>query len=118
MQTRRASSSISRLRILRCLRAGPGDASRRRRICGLAAGPQVTARGGTDRGGQHHGASPSPCSPDFNPVENASPHRKALLRKAAERTVAGLPAAIGRLDDPITPVECANMFADAGYDAT
>ena len=31
-----------------------------------------------------------PYSPDFNPIENAFAKLKALLRKAAERTVAGL----------------------------
>src|SRR3954463_6549229 len=38
-----------------------------------------------------------PCSPDFNPIENAFAKLKALLRKAAERTVEGLWTAIGRL---------------------
>ena len=42
---------------------------------------------------------------------------KALLRKAAERTVEGLWAAIGRLIDVFMPDECANYFAAAGYDA-
>jgi transposase len=58
-----------------------------------------------------------PYSPDFNPIENAFAKLKALLRKAAERTVEGLWAAIGRLVDLITPTECANMFRAAGYDA-
>jgi transposase len=59
-----------------------------------------------------------PYSPDFNPIENAFAKLKALLRKAAERTVAGLWAAIGRLLDVFTPAECRNYFAAAGYDAT
>ena len=42
---------------------------------------------------------------------------KALLRKAAERTVEGLWAAIGRFVEAFTPQECANFFAAAGYDA-
>jgi hypothetical protein len=42
---------------------------------------------------------------------------KALLRKAAERTVDGLWSAIGRLVDIFTPQECANYFSAAGYDA-
>jgi hypothetical protein len=42
---------------------------------------------------------------------------KALLRKAAERTVDGLWAAIGRLVDVFTPSECASYFAAAEYDA-
>ena len=49
-----------------------------------------------------------PYSPDFNPIENAFAKLKALLRKAAERTVDGLWAAIGRLVDTFTPNECAN----------
>jgi len=59
-----------------------------------------------------------PYSPDFNPIENAFAKLKALLRKAAERTVTGLWNAIGRLTDAFTPDECANYFAAAGYDAT
>jgi transposase len=56
-----------------------------------------------------------PYSPDFNPIENAFAKLKALLRKAAERTVAGLWATIGTLIDLFTPTECANYFAAAGY---
>jgi transposase len=54
-----------------------------------------------------------PYSPDFNPIENAFAKLKALLRKAAERTVDGLSATI--LIDLFTPTECANDFAAAGY---
>jgi transposase len=57
-------------------------------------------------------------SPDFNPIENVFAKLKALLRQAAERTVDGLWAAIGLLIDRVTPRECANCFAAAGYDAT
>jgi transposase len=59
-----------------------------------------------------------PYSPDFNPIENAFAKLKALLRKAAERTIGGLWTAIGRLLDSFTPRECANYFAAAGYDAS
>lgn len=41
---------------------------------------------------------------------------KALLRKAAERTVEGLWSAIGRIVTTFTSQECANYFAAAGYD--
>ena len=44
-----------------------------------------------------------PYSPDFNPIENAFAKLKAHLRKAAERTVNGLWAAIGRIIDTYTP---------------
>ncbi len=58
-----------------------------------------------------------PYSPDFNPIENAFSKLKALLRKAAERTVTGLWQRIGILVDAFSPQECANYFAAAGYDA-
>lgn len=57
-----------------------------------------------------------PYSPDFNPIENAFAKLKALLRKAAERTVEGLWATIGTLLDAFSPAECANYFAAAGYE--
>jgi transposase len=57
-----------------------------------------------------------PYSPDFNPIENAFAKLKAMLRKAAERTLEGLWSAIGRIIDTFTPAECANYFAAAGYD--
>lgn len=57
-----------------------------------------------------------PYSPDFNPIENAFAKLKALLRKAAERTIDSLWQTIGRLLDAFTPQECANYFAAAGYE--
>ncbi len=57
-----------------------------------------------------------PYSPDFNPIENAFAKLKALLRKAAERSVEGLWAAIGDAVNAFTPQECANYFAASGYD--
>ncbi len=57
-----------------------------------------------------------PYSPDFNPIENAFAKLKALLRKAAERTVDGLWNAIGRISELFPPAECANYFSAAGYD--
>ncbi len=57
-----------------------------------------------------------PYSPDFNPIENAFAKLKALLRKAAERTVEGLWTAIGRILDLYSPQECQNYFSACGYD--
>jgi transposase len=57
-----------------------------------------------------------PYSPDFNPIENAFSKLKALLRKAAERTVDALWDTIGALIPVITETECANFFAAAGYE--
>jgi len=59
-----------------------------------------------------------PYSPDLNPIELAFAKLKALLRKAAQRTVAGLWTAIGQLLDSFTPQECGNYFAAAGYGST
>ena len=42
-----------------------------------------------------------PYSPDLNPIEQAFAKLKALLRKAAERTVDGLWNAIGQLLAPV-----------------
>jgi transposase len=56
-----------------------------------------------------------PYSPDFNPIEMAFAKLKALLRKAAERTVDGLWRTIGVLIDLFTPTECANFFTATGY---
>ena len=56
-------------------------------------------------------------SPDFNPIENAFSKLKALLRKAAARTIDELWAVIGSSLDAFTPAECANSFTAAGYDA-
>lgn len=59
-----------------------------------------------------------PYSPDFNPIEKAFSKLKALLRKAAERTVDGLWSAIGKLIDLISPDEAKNYFMSCGYDPT
>ena len=58
-----------------------------------------------------------PYSPDFNPIEMAFSKLKALLRKAAERTVGALWSAIGRIIDLFDHAECLNYFTAAGYDA-
>ena len=55
-------------------------------------------------------------SPDFNPIEMAFSKLKALLRKAAKRTVEEMWSAIGRLVDAVSPTEAANFFAATGYE--
>ena len=59
-----------------------------------------------------------PYSPDLNPIEMAFAKLKALLRKAAERTVGALWDRIGIVLDAFTPEECANYFRHAGYAPT
>jgi transposase len=57
-----------------------------------------------------------PYSPDFNPIEKAFSKLKAILRKAAARTVDDLEAAIGKAIGTFTPDECRNYFDACGYD--
>lgn len=57
-----------------------------------------------------------PYSPDFNPIEMAFSKLKAILRKAAARTVTDLWEAIAGALDAFTQSECQNYFAPAGYD--
>lgn len=56
-----------------------------------------------------------PYSPDFNPIENAFAKFKAILRKAAARTIEELWHAIGEALSKFSPEECANYFSAAGY---
>jgi transposase len=57
-----------------------------------------------------------PYSPEFNPIEQAFAKLKALLRKAAARTVDALWAAIADALDAFTGHECANYFTNSGYE--
>ena len=56
-----------------------------------------------------------PYSPDLNPIEMAFSKLKALLKKAAPRSVGALWDAIAAALRQIMPEECANFFAAAGY---
>ncbi len=56
-----------------------------------------------------------PYSPDLNPIELAFSKLKALLRKAAARSVDDLWRVIGDLLDEFSPHECNNFFRHAGY---
>jgi transposase len=57
-----------------------------------------------------------PYSPDLNPIEMVFAKLKAILRKAAARTIDELWDAIAAAMDAFTPTECANFFAAAGYE--
>ena len=57
-------------------------------------------------------------SPDLDPIEMALAKLKALLRKAAERSVRGLYHRLGSLIKSFSPKECANYLRHAGYAAT
>jgi transposase len=56
-----------------------------------------------------------PYSPDFNPIENAFAKFKALVRMAAARTFDLLETAAANALQQFKPLECANLFAHAGY---
>lgn len=57
-----------------------------------------------------------PYSPDFNPIENAFSKLKAILRKAAARTIPDLWTAIRDALPRFTPDECAHYFSATGYE--
>ena len=56
-----------------------------------------------------------PYSPDFNPIGKFFSKLKALLRKAAKRSIDALWKEIADLLNAVTPSECSNFFASCGY---
>lgn len=56
-----------------------------------------------------------PYSPDLNPIEQLFAKLKALLRKAAARTLDQLWDAVASCLDAFDPEECRNYFRNAGY---
>jgi transposase len=56
-----------------------------------------------------------PYSPDLNPIEQFFSKLKALLRKAAARSIDALWNAIGSLLADFPPRECAAYLGNAGY---
>ena len=59
-----------------------------------------------------------PYSSDFNPTEKAFSKLKSILRKLAERTVAGLLSILESCADLFKSNECENFFNACGYDTT
>jgi len=57
-----------------------------------------------------------PYSPDFNPIEMAFSKIKALLKKAAARTVHDLWDAIRNAIDAVTPKDARSFFTACGYE--
>jgi transposase len=56
-----------------------------------------------------------PYSPDLIPIEQLFSKLKALLRRAAERTIPGLLRKIRLLQRAVSPDECLNFLRHAGY---
>jgi transposase len=54
-------------------------------------------------------------SPDLNPIEQLFAKLKALLRKAAARTIDALIAEIAHALTKVSPGECSNYLANQGY---
>jgi transposase len=57
-----------------------------------------------------------PYSPEFNPIELVFHPVKALLRKAAERTIEGLERCVCSFIRALKPSECIGYFRHAGYE--
>ena len=57
-----------------------------------------------------------PYSPDFNPIELAFSKIKALLKKAAARTVLDLWEAIQNAIDAVSPKDARSFFTACGYE--
>lgn len=55
-------------------------------------------------------------SPEFNPIELVFHPLKAVLRKAAERTIEGLEKRVGSFIRALDPAECIGYFRHAGYE--
>ncbi len=57
-----------------------------------------------------------PYSPDFNPIEMAFSKLKAILRKAAARSIDDLWQVIADALDEFSQQDCINYFTAAGYE--
>ena len=95
-------------------RADP--AARRHRRDGQFACPQSRRRPHRDRGRGARRRLLPPYSPDLNPIENAFAKLKAILRRAAARTIPTLLDAIRDALPTFHPSECANYFTATGYE--
>ena len=94
----------------------PDPEAEQHRHHGQPARPQRRGGAPGDRSRRRELRLLPPYSPGFNPIDNAFAKLKALLRKAAARTVTALERAIAEAIDTITPTECANYFTAAGFD--
>ncbi len=61
---------------------------------------------------------PPKYSPDLNPIEQFFAKLKHRLRKAQARSADAVRDAIAQILDDVTPRECSNYFAHAGYEPT
>ncbi len=54
-------------------------------------------------------------SPDLNPIEQVFAKLKALVRKAAPRSLDAVSSAIANALNAFSPQECANYLTNSGY---
>ena len=80
----------------------------------LAAHKQPEVRSAIEHVGAHLRFLP-PYSPDLNPIEQVFAKLKAMLRKAAERSLEATWRRAGQILTSIQPNECANYIANSGY---
>src|SRR6202000_1079498 len=57
-------------------------------------------------------------SPDMNPIEERFSKIKHWMRQTKARTLGDIIAALKHILQKVTPKECANFFANSGYDLT
>jgi hypothetical protein len=104
------------LRRLRPADPGTNAAAGRHRDPRQSPRAQKRCRARRYRGSRRADAVPPAIFADFNPIENAFSKLKAILRKAAARTVPDLWDAIRDALPRISPNDCANYFSAAGYE--
>jgi hypothetical protein len=81
------------------------------------SGDAIVAQRCQSRGSAVPSCASRDC-PDLNPIEQFFAKLKHWLRKAAQRTTDAVYDAIAPILDTVSPAECANYFANAGYDQT
>jgi transposase len=84
-------------------------------VAEIIAMPSTCNCGGSDRGAGARLFYLPKYSPDLNPIEQFFAKFKHWLRKAARRTTEAVYDAIAPILDTVSPAECANYFANAGY---
>lgn len=82
----------------------------------LSSHKRAGVRGAIEKAGARFEYLP-PYSPDLNPIEMAFAKLKALLRKAAARTIGQLENAIDKAIPKFSSQECLTNFGHCGYSA-
>ena len=105
-----------RLRGVRRAGARPRAAARRHRGHGQPLQPQGADRRGRSSRRRRSTGLPAALQPRLQPIEKVFAKLKALLRKAAERTVAGLWSAVGHIVDTFSQPNAPTTSPPLGRD--